>query len=160
MFINYDVILQKKSEIDSKAEARQYSLQSDAEEFINQLKVSLQLPVGNAIDINGRPLSHIVIGVKNNLGLFQQSALSSLKVNENHVLCFLTNLLVNSQVPGGEWISIPVELWYQRGRLNFSCGRVRNHIEIQPSPSPNRFLDATDDFKKKCIAELDDPNLE
>lgn len=160
MFINYDVILQKKSDIVSKSQAREYSLQRDAEEFINQLKVALQLPAGNPLDVNGRQLQYIVVGNKNHSGLFQLTAPSSLKVDERHVLCFLTNLLVNSQVPGGDWISIPVELWYQRGRLNFSCGRERNHIEIQPSPSPNRFLDATDDFKKKCIAELNDPNLE
>lgn len=160
MFINYNDILQKKNDLDSKAQARQHRLQGDAEEFINQLKVSLQLPQGIPLDVNGRCLAYISTGFTNSSGIFQPCSVASIKVNESHILRFLVNVLVNTQVPNGEWITIPVELWYQNRSLIFSCGRQRNHIEIMPSTSPGRFLEAVDDFKEKCIAELSDPNLE
>lgn len=160
MFINYDIILEKKRQVLDKAESRKHQLHLDADEFIDQLKVSLQLPQGHAIDPNGRPLPFILTGFINAAGSFQQSKISSINPNDAHVLRFSVNLLVDSNVNNGEWVTIPVEMWYENGRLIYSSGRYRDHTEILPNSSPSRFLDAADKFKQNCLDEITDRNLE
>lgn len=159
MFINYDAILDRKREFDDKTAARKHKLQLDAEEFLEQLKVSLQLPQHVPIDPSGTSLFYVGSCIKNANG-FVSTPISALQLDEDYVLSFYVGLLINSNVIGGEWIFVPVELRYENSNLIFSAGQKYSHIEILPNPSPNRFLDALDHFKQYCIDEVSDENLE
>lgn len=160
MLVSYDTIVAKKKELEGKQVARKSELQADAIDLLREFKKSLALPDEYTVDYDDRKIPYVAIFIKNNHGLYEQRSPHGLQTNESFQLTFFMGLMVNAEVPGGEWIYIPVEMWYDGRHLIVTAGREQAQVRVHDDKSNGRFFDVAAMIKKSFIGALTDPRLE
>lgn len=160
MQINYSTILDKKRQMEGKAAARRHRLQQDAIGLMDVLTKSLELPSDYEFDLDNRRLKFIETYVTNQSGLYEKRPASSLPTDGAHVMRFSIGLMVNNATTGGEWIYVPVEMWYEGGELVLVAGKNRSSLRIHGlEAGSGRFNESASLIKSAFIDQLNDPNL-
>ncbi|WP_264643241.1 hypothetical protein [Candidatus Symbiopectobacterium sp. NZEC127] len=135
-------------------------LQADAIRLFREFKDSLYLPNEHTIDCEGRKIQYTSICIKNESGLFEPRPPHALQPNSSYALIFYIGVMINSSEPGGDWIFIPIEMWYEQNTLIVISGIERAHVRLHEDKSEGRFYEATAIIKQSCLKALTDPRLE
>lgn len=160
MQISYDTLIEKKRELLGKQIKRKEELQADAINLFREFKNSLALPDDHTIDCEGRKIQYTSIFIKNASGLFELRPPHALQPNSSYALLFYIGVMVNSSEPGGGWIYIPIEMWYEHTTLIVASGVERAHLKLHEDKSEGRFFEAAAMIKQSCLKALTDPRLE
>lgn len=160
MHINYETIREKKKEQDKKRTERKAKLQSDALFMMKEFNESLSLSGSSAEDPQGRGLQYTGTFLKESGGLWTSRPAHALQPDKNHNLEFYIGVMVNPDVSGGEWVYVPIQMFYQGGHLTVVSGdegasqRVHNH-EV-----PGRFFEVSAMIKNSIIRAMSDSRLD
>lgn len=160
MHIDYDALCEQKAELESKRQSRKADLQFDAIELMKEFNTSLALPGSETLDVDGRRIQFTNISIKNNAGMYEVRPPHGLQPTADHQMLFNIAVMINPSVPGGEWIYIPIEMWYEKGQLIVVSGHERAYLRLHADKSSGRFFEAAAMIKKSCIAALSDSRLD
>lgn len=160
MRISYDTLIEKKRELLDKQSKRKEELQADAIDLFREFKDSLNLPDDYTIDCEGRKIQYTSTCIKNDSGYFEPRPPHALQPGSDYQLIFYIGVMVNSGEPGGDWIFIPIEMWYERKSLIVVSGVERASLRVHSDKSDGRFFEVAAMIKQSCLKALTDPRLE
>lgn len=164
MNVTINDIWEKRAELEQKKALRKHRLQSDAVSLVEELKSSLGVSDGNnkTADINGVPLPYVRTYVVNSQRNLEERPVQAVQLNNNHQICFVVGVLAGNDEPGGTWVNIEVEMWYETPTeliVNLP-GYKPKHLKVTGQNVGGKFYESAALIKQTCIEKLSDSRLD
>jgi len=157
--IFFEDISKQKRKLDTQIAERESQLRSDVVMLWNTIKNSLNIPDVLPIDVNGKKLPYVYVGMVNDSGLMQMITPSQLKMDRNYSLDFYFCFLTDENVTSGSYCYVPIQMWYDDGTLYIDSGKNPQQVALRSDKTPHEVHAAAEVIKQSCIDQLTDVRL-